>query len=208
MSFILTKILTGLQLSNCEENLSEDLTDEGSSQASVCVSSWLEKNMEDSPLRNKGALKESAKKELQESFRSLAGSDSSNFEVERKFSHLIQLKQMDLKGMRSRLNSEGNLGDFNSRGVLKQPVLTPTTSEQRLVKEEPKSLKKDISRLLKEVTKRRKDTCIDSVAGLNHDLKAIKNTEIDMNRRTMNLIIPKFKLEGESLVTVNDVEPG
>jgi hypothetical protein len=65
---------------------------------------------------------------------------------------------MDLKGMRSRLNSEGNLGDFNIRGVLKQSVLTPTTSEQRLVKEEPKSLKKDISRLLKEVTKRRKDT--------------------------------------------------
>jgi hypothetical protein len=61
---------------------------------------------------------------------------------------------------------------------------------------------------LKEVTKRRKDTWIDSVAGLNHDLKAIKNTEIDMNRRTMNLIIPKFKLEDESLVTVNDVEPG
>jgi len=104
MSNLLNKIFASFKTDIEEENLSDEITDEGSFQAHIneCVSQ--EKNTKNSPFQNKGFLKTDEMKHLTDNFDRLSASSSPQKCVNK--THFTKSNLGTAKGSRERFNSE------------------------------------------------------------------------------------------------------
>jgi hypothetical protein len=118
----------------------------------VNESSWIEKNMDNSPLKNKGSLKDEELKELTDNFEIIFNSDSP---IKRGKSSSLNFPHIR-KLNRGRLNSDDHTSMFANKLHLVREEESPNSAEDQ---EEPiprYRSKNDIHRLLKEVVKNRR----------------------------------------------------